>query len=203
MDDPRGHEPDVEALVERAQAGDREALGAIYDRLAGRVYRFALFRVGSRADAEDLMQRTFLKMIESLPRYQRRGIPFEAWFFRLARNGVIDHLRGRRAHQPLEALADIDSAEPGPHEAAELAVEFRRIEDAMQELTPIQQEVIGYRFMAGLSPREIGLVIGKREGSVRALQFRAIQALRRSLDRQSDDKDPESPNAIPEAGLEP
>jgi RNA polymerase sigma-70 factor (ECF subfamily) len=202
MDDPRGHEADVEALVERAQAGDREALGAIYDRLAPRVYRFALFRVGSRADAEDLMQRTFLKMIESLPRYQRRGIPFEAWFFRLARNGVIDHLRTRRAHQPLDALADIDSAEPGLHEAAELAVEFRRIEDAMQELTPIQQEVIGYRFMTGLSPREIGLVIGKREGSVRALQFRALQALRRSLDRPSD-PDPESPNVVPEAGLEP
>jgi RNA polymerase sigma-70 factor (ECF subfamily) len=185
--DPRQDEQDVEALVERAQAGDREALGAIYDRLAGRVYRFALFRVGSRADAEDLMQRTFLKMIESLPRYQRRGIPFEAWFFRLARNGVVDHLRARRAHQPLDAVAGVGSHEPGPEESVELAVEFRRLEDALQELTPIQQEVIGYRFMTGLSAREIGLVIGKREGSVRALQFRALQALRRSLGQPADD----------------
>ncbi len=179
--DPHEHEQDVEALVRRAQEGDRAALGAIYDQLAGRVYRFALFRVGSRADAEDLMQRTFLKMIESLPRYQSRGIPFEAWFFRLARNTVIDHLRGRRPHQRLETVVEVESSRPGPEETAELAGEFRRLEAALQELTPVQQEVIGYRFMAGLSSRDIGLIIGKREGSVRALQFRALATLRRSL----------------------
>lgn len=200
--DPREHEQDVEALVERAQAGDRAALGAIYDRLAGRVYRFALFRVGSRADAEDLMQGTFLKMIESLPRYQPRGIPFEAWFFRLARNNVIDHLRGRRPHQPLETLAAVDSSGPGPEETAELAMEFRRLEAALQQLTPVQQEVIGYRFMAGLSAREIGLIIDKREGSVRALQFRALQALRRSLGREAIAAEMQDPRILPESELE-
>jgi RNA polymerase sigma-70 factor (ECF subfamily) len=179
--DPHEHAQDVEALVKRARAGDQAAIGAIYDRLAGRVYRFALLRVGNRADAEDLMQRIFLKMIESLPRYQSRGIPFEAWFFRLARNSVIDHLRTRRPLQPLETLAGIDGHLPSPEESTELALEFTRLEEALEELTPVQQEVIGYRFMAGLSAREIGLVIGKREGSVRALQFRALQALRRSL----------------------
>jgi RNA polymerase sigma-70 factor (ECF subfamily) len=184
--DPRDREQDVEALVERAQAGDRDALGAIYDRLAGRVYRFALFRVGSPADAEDLMQRTFLKMIEALPRYRQRGLPFEAWFFRLARNSVIDHLRARRTHRPLESIAEVHSPLLSPEASAELAVEFRRLEEALRRLTPIQQEVIGYRFMAGLGAREIGLVIGKREGSVRALQFRALEALRRSLGGDTD-----------------
>jgi len=200
--DPHEHEQDVEALVKRAQAGDQAAIGAIYDRLAGRVYRFALFRVGSRADAEDLMQRTFLKMIESLPRYQSRGIPFEAWFFRLARNSVIDHLRTRRSPQPLQTLATRDSAGPGPEESAELAMEFQRLDTALRELTPLQQDVIGYRFMADLSAREIGLVIGKREATVRALQFRALQALRRSL--ASDPVVPEMPDPriLPESELE-
>lgn len=184
-------------LVQRAQAGDGAALGAIYDRLASRVYRFALYRVGSRTDAEDLMQRTFLKMIESLPRYQPRGIPFEAWFFRIARNAVIDHQRGRRSHEPLEALADVEGTGPGPVESAELAMEFRRLEDALQQLTPVQQEVVGYRYMAGLSARETGLVIGKREGSVRALQFRALQALRRSLGRTAD-TETHDPRIVPE-----
>lgn len=196
------HDLDVNALVERAQAGDRAALGALYDHLAGRVYRFALFRVGSRADAEDLTQRTFLKMIETLPRYQARGIPFEAWLFRLARNGVIDHLRRRRTHQPLEALAEAGSPGPTPEESAELALEFRRIERALQTLTPIQQEVIGYRFMAGLSPREVGLVMGKREGAVRALQFRALQALRSSLDGDAPDQEATGRDAIAEPEFE-
>jgi RNA polymerase sigma-70 factor (ECF subfamily) len=197
--DPRAHEDDVEALVERAQAGDVAALGAIYDRLAPRVYRFALFRVGSRADAEDLMQRTFLKMIEALPRYQPRGLPFEAWFFRLARNSVIDHLRGRRAHQSLDLVAHLDSPDPSPEKAAELAAEFRRLEGALRELTPIQQEVIGYRFMAGLSALEIGRIIGKREGTIRALQFRALEALRRSLGTEALDANPPGARVVPES----
>jgi len=198
--DQRAHE-DVESLVRRAQAGDRDALGVIYDRLAGRVYRFALFRVGSRADAEDLMQRTFLKMIEALPRYRQRGIPFEAWFFRLARNSVIDHLRAARSHQPLASVADAQSSERSPEASAELAVEFRRLEAALGQLTAIQQEVIGYRFMAGLSAREIGQVIGKREGSVRALQFRALESLRRALGASVESESHDAP-MVPESEVE-
>jgi RNA polymerase sigma-70 factor (ECF subfamily) len=94
-------------------------------------------------------------------------------------------------------VADVDSAGPGPAESAELAMEFRRLEDALHELTPVQQEVIGYRFMAGLSARETGLVIGKREGSVRALQFRALQALRRSISPVVD-SEPHDPRIVPE-----
>lgn len=200
--DPDEHEQDVEALVRRAQGGDQAAVGAIYDRLAGRVYRFALFRVGSRADAEDLVQRTFVKMIESLPRYQARGIPFEAWFFRLARNNVIDHLRTRRQLQPLQTVATGEGATPGPEETAELAMEFERLEEALKNLTPVQQEVIGYRFMTGLSARDIGLIIGRREGSVRALQFRALQALRRSLTSDAVVPDIPDPRIVPDPELE-
>ena len=174
-------EGEIDDLVDRARAGDQAALGALYDRLAARLYRFAFFRLGNRADAEDLTQRTFLKMIEALPRYQRRGIPFEAWFFRIARNGLVDVLRARRSHDPLEALRAAPSAEIGPEAAAELASEFAAVQAALSQLTEEQQTVIGYRFMAGLTPREVGIVMGKREGTVRGLQFRAIAALRRAL----------------------
>ncbi|MDP9250002.1 MAG: sigma-70 family RNA polymerase sigma factor, partial [Chloroflexota bacterium] len=175
----------TDELVDRAREGDQAALGALYDRLAERLYRFAFFRLGNRADAEDLTQRTFLKMIEALPRYQRRGIPFEAWFFRIARNGLVDLLRARRSHEPLEALHAARSSEVGPEAAAERASEFASVERAMTQLTDEQRTVIAYRFMAGLSPREVGLVMGKREGTVRGLQFRALVSLRRTL-READ-----------------
>jgi RNA polymerase sigma-70 factor (ECF subfamily) len=174
-------EEQVDDLVDRAREGDQAALGALYDRLAERLYRFAFFRLGNRADAEDLTQRTFLKMIEALPRYQRRGIPFEAWFFRIARNGLVDLLRAQRSHEPLEALHAAASPEVGPEAAAELASEFASVELAMTQLTDEQKTVIAYRFMAGLTPREVGLVMGKREGTVRGLQFRALVSLRRIL----------------------
>jgi RNA polymerase sigma-70 factor (ECF subfamily) len=200
--DPVEHDQDVERLVERAQAGDREAVGGIYDLLADRIYRFALFRVGNPADAEDLMQRTFLKMIESLPRYRQRGVPFEAWFFRLARNAVIDHLRGRRSHQSLDAATEVAHPAPDPAESAELALEFRRLEAGLRELSPLQQEVIGYRFMAGLSAREIGQVLGKREGSIRAIQFRALEYLRRQRGHEGLDAGARDPHPRPESELE-
>src|SRR5213593_191046 len=130
---------EIDDLVDRAREGDQAALGALYDRLAARLYRFAYFRLGNRADAEDLTQRTFLKMIEALPRYQRRGIPFEAWFFRIARNGLVDLLRARRSHEPLEALRAAPSVDIGPEAAAELASEFAAVEGSLASLTEEQQ----------------------------------------------------------------
>ena len=172
---------EIERLVDRVQEGDAAALGALYDLLADRVYRFSLLRVGNHADAEDLTQRTFLKMIEALPRYQRRGIPFEAWLFRLARNAAIDLLRGRRSHERLESASELRSTAPGPEADAEQAAELAAARRAIEQLTDEQRDVISYRFAAGLTPREIGLLMGKREGTVRALQFRALHAMRRFI----------------------
>lgn len=172
---------EIERLVDRVQEGDAAALGALYDLLADRVYRFSLLRVGNHADAEDLTQRTFLKMIEALPRYQRRGIPFEAWLFRLARNAAIDLLRGRRSHERLESASELRSTAPGPEADAEQAAELAAARRAIEQLTDEQRDVISYRFAAGLTPREIGLLMGKREGTVRALQFRALNAMRRFI----------------------
>jgi RNA polymerase sigma-70 factor (ECF subfamily) len=172
---------DIEALVARARRGDHAAFTALYDAFAGRLYRFIRFRVGDDRDAEDLVQRVFLKVIEALPRYEQRGTPFAAWLFRLTRNVVIDHVRTRRPAEPLEALTARPATDRGPEELALSAIELDAIEAALDVLTPEQREVIAYRFFGGLSPAEIGLVMGKREGSVRALQFRALAALRREL----------------------
>lgn len=172
---------EIETLVDRVKGGDPAALGALYDRFATRVYRFSLLRVGNHPDAEDLTQRTFLKMIEALPRYRHRGIPFEAWLFRLARNAAIDHLRVRRVHEPLEAAQALGNPGPGPEAVAEQAAELESVARAIRQLTADQRDVIAYRFAAGLTPREIGVLMGKREGSIRALQHRSLQALRRFL----------------------
>jgi RNA polymerase sigma-70 factor, ECF subfamily len=175
MDEPLA----VDDLVARAKTGDHDAFTALYDEFAGRVHRFLLARVAEPADAEDLLQRVFLKVIESLPGFQDRGLPFGAWLFRIARNTAIDFERTRRHTAPLDEALDHHDQAPGPARAAEHAVERTQILAGLATLTDEQRDVVLYRFFAGLSPAEIGRLMGKREGSIRALQFRALEALRR------------------------
>ena len=177
------HEAALDRIVAKSVAGDSAAITELYDAFADRVYRFLLVHAREPADAEDLLQRTFLKVIEGLPRYEERGLPFGAWIFRIARNTVIDHARTRRDHASLDAVIDHPDDRRGPAELAEVASEQDHIRSALLMLTPDQREVIIYRFFADLTPREIGSLMGRREGSVRALQFRAMEVLRTRLSR--------------------
>jgi RNA polymerase sigma-70 factor, ECF subfamily len=173
---------DIERLVEMARAGDAEAFGLLFDHYYRPVYRFIVLRVGRPADAEDLTQLVFLKALEALPRYETRGVPFAGWLFRLARNAVIDHIRTRRDHADLDTIADRPTTQRGPEDQAVLQAEIRAMGAALAELTDEQSEVVALRFFAGLSVREVAATMGKQEGTVRGLQFRAIAALRRRLD---------------------
>jgi RNA polymerase sigma-70 factor (ECF subfamily) len=169
----------IDELVTRAKAGDEDAFSGLYDEYAPRVHRFLLMRVSEPADAEDLAQRVFLKVIESLPRFEERGLPFGAWIFRIARNTAIDFARSGRPSAPLDEVLGRPDDSLGPAAVAERAAERTQIRAALATLTTEQREVIVYRFFAGLTPPEIGHLMGKREGSIRALQFRALEALRR------------------------
>ena len=180
------HEIALDRIVAKARTGDPAALAALYDLFAERVYRFVLVRVRSSPDAEDLLQRIFLKVIEGLPRYESRGLPFAAWLFRIARNTVIDHERTRHDHSSLDEAVERPDERDGPAALAESAFEREAVRSAIEQLTPEQREVIAYRFFAGLAPREIGLLMDRQEGAIRALQFRAIQTLRQSLGRDID-----------------
>ena len=176
-----GDEVEVDLLVERARTGDAGAFGALYDRFVERIYRFIAFRVRLPSDAEDLTQLVFVKAIEALPRYEPRGVPFTGWLFRLARNAVIDFERTRHDHLDLDTALERPGEGPGPDELAALNLAVEELSVALHTLTREQQDVIAYRFFGGLSARETAILMGKREGTVRGLQFRALDGLRRRL----------------------
>ena len=171
----------LDRLVLEAQGGDPWAFGRIFDAFNEPIYRFIASRVQRPSDAEDLTQLVFVKALEALPRYEQRGIPFGGWLFRLARNTVIDHARTRHEHADLAVVAEQASDGAGPDDIALRRHDLDAVGAALAELTDEQREVIELRFFAGLSAREAAEVIGKQEGTVRGLQFRAIAALRRSL----------------------
>jgi len=171
----------IERLVAAAKDGDPEAFGALFDRYYGPVHRYVAARVGRPSDAEDLAQLVWVKVVEALPRYEQRGVPFGGWLFRLARNVVIDHVRTRRDHVTLDLALETSAADDGPDELAALRQELDSVAHALRRLTPEQREAIELRFFAGLSAREAAEAMGRQEGTVRGLQFRAIAALRREL----------------------
>jgi RNA polymerase sigma-70 factor (ECF subfamily) len=171
----------LDRLVEDARAGDAWAFGLLFDHFHLPVYRYIASRVHRPSDAEDLTQLVFVKALEALPRYESRGIPFGGWLFRLARNTVIDHVRTRHDHADLDAAAGHAGHEAGPDEVTVARQELDDVAAAMGSLTDEQRDAIALRFFAGLSAREAAMVMGKQEGTVRGLQFRAIAALRREL----------------------
>jgi RNA polymerase sigma-70 factor (ECF subfamily) len=171
----------INRLVAAAQDGDPEAFGSLFDHYHAPVYRYVAARVRRPSDAEDLTQLVFVKVLEALPRYQARGVPFGGWLFRLARNVVIDHIRTRREHVTLDLAAERPATEGGPDELAALRQELDSVATALRRLTPEQREAIELRFFAGLSAKEAAMAMDRQEGTVRGLQFRGIAALRREL----------------------
>jgi len=171
----------IRGLVIAARSGDEAAFVSVYRTYAPDVYRFCLARVGRPEDAEDLLQQTFLRVVEALPRYEDRGLPFGAWLFRIARSVTVDQHRRRRD----ELSLDTEGGEPNGVPPAPLALDLGDREmllAALASLTPDQREVVRLRFFADLTARECGLILGRDEAAVRALQWRALAALRRAMD---------------------
>jgi len=141
-------------------------------------------RLGDPVEAEDLTAEVFLRALEKLNSFRWRGISFGAWLFRLAHNIAVDHWRKRR-HSLLSLSSYSNSNRTGRSGDVEERLErealLREIQEAMEHLTPLQQQVITLRFAAGLSIAETARVMGKKEGAVKNLQHKALKALRRVL----------------------
>src|SRR5213076_2561529 len=179
----------IERLVKQSRDGDAQAFGHLFDYYSEPVYRYIASRVRRPSDAEDLTQTVFVKALEALPRYESRGVPFGGWLFRLARNAVIDHVRTRHDHAELDSIIGWSHGDAGPDEIAVVRQELDAVGVALASLTDEQREAITLRFFAGLSAREAAEAMGKQEGTVRGLQFRAIAALRRQLGIEPDGHD--------------
>lgn len=177
----------LDDLARRATAGDAEALGQVFDRLIEPLYRYVASRVDVREDAEDLTQVIFERLVASLPRHEHRDGSFHVWAFRIARNAVVDQQRSRRRERQVAPTAAADApSSVDPESATVHDEELRQLRDALARLTPEQHEAVVLRYISGMSAEDAGSIMDRSPGTVRALTFRGIAALRRHLREEAE-----------------
>lgn len=170
-------------LIRRVQKGDVETFGLIYDQFFDPVYAYVLRQVGSPADAEDIVSGVFLEVFEKIGGFTWRGAGFAAWLFRIARNDVLDYYRRQGKRIKEIALTEIEEApaEALVEDIAERAWDQAELLAAVGLLPDEQRQVILLKLMLNFSNRQVGAVIDKSEGAVKALQHRALLSLRKML----------------------
>ncbi|MER5495214.1 MULTISPECIES: ECF subfamily RNA polymerase sigma factor, BldN family [unclassified Streptomyces] len=170
-------------LVEAAQAGETEAFGRLYDQYSDTVYRYIYYRVGSKATAEDLTSETFLRALRRIGTFTWQGRDFGAWLVTIARNLVADHFKSSRFRLEVTTgeMLDANEVERSPEDSVLEALSNAALLEAVRRLNPQQQECVTLRFLQGLSVAETARVMGKNEGAIKTLQYRAVRTLARLL----------------------
>ena len=169
--------------VSRVTATDRldpASFGLLYETHRLAVFRYLRARTHSEADALDLAALTFERAFAGIGRFRSRDGGVEAWLFRIARNCAIDAHRRRRPTVELTGADDqlgrvVTNTDRHEHERIELL-------DLVGRLPADQGEALLLRYAAGLTAREIGLVIGKREAAVQKHIERGLATLREAFD---------------------
>jgi RNA polymerase sigma-70 factor (ECF subfamily) len=166
-------------LVTRAQQGDGEAFGQLYDRYFDTVFRYVYYRVYDRATAEDFTSETFLRALRRIGGLTYQGRDIGAWFVTIARNIVIDHVKSARNRLEVTTPEILDSSdsEPGPEASVLTALTTEHLMRAVGKLGDDQRDCITLRFIQGLSVSETAQVMGRNDGAIKALQHRAVRKL--------------------------
>ncbi len=129
------------------------------------------------------MADVFLRAMEALKRYEERGLPFIAFLYRIARNAAIDKNRRTRPDMSIHDLTNDPESDHNVETEAARSTERKALVSAMSKLKADYRDVLLLRFVEGYGAAEVGRMTGRSEGAVRTLQHRALDRLRRELDR--------------------
>jgi len=184
-----------QALVRKAQSGDRLAFEDLLRRYDRDVLRLALHLVHRSEEAQDIYQESFLRVYRNLHRF-RFECSFYTWLYRIVTNVALDHLRRRTSHREEQAPVSEDT-DGGTHDFFERQAESnaaanpekkllgeelgRHIEEAMNRLSPRERLVFEMKHFQGLRLRAIGSLLGTSEETAKNSLFRATRKLRESL----------------------
>ncbi len=168
-------------LVKKAKRGDSEAFGKLYDRYISQIYRFVFFKVNNIPEAEDITQQVFLKTWQNIRSYKfKRGARFSSWLYSIARNSVIDYYRTSKKHTDIEDVK-YDSrftTSPKFDEKLDRDKKVKQVEKSLSVLTEDERDVVIMKFVEEFSNKEIEETLGKSQGTIRVIQYRALKKLK-------------------------
>jgi RNA polymerase sigma-70 factor (ECF subfamily) len=170
--------PGFDETLPAAQAAEEWAIGALYEEFQPRLLKYLLYR--SPQAAEDVASEVWIKVARGLPGFAGDEIEFRAWLFTIARHALIDWRRHeqRRPEQPAEPLDLVGIIDPVDTEESALeAFSTAAVLRTIALLPPDQADVVLLRVVAGLDAAHVGRIMGKRPGTIRVLQHRALQRL--------------------------
>lgn len=174
-----------EEVAQGVRDGHPDAVGAVYVVLADRLLGYLAARVRDTATAEDLLEQTFVELLQKGSTIRGGPAAIKVWLFRAAHYNALDHIRktGRRAEDLEPDVSELPHADPGlgPEALAVASDTSRRVRSAMAELSDEQRQVLLLRYEAGLTAPEVAVVLGKSDGAVRSLQHRGERSLARLL----------------------
>jgi RNA polymerase sigma-70 factor, ECF subfamily len=178
------------AAVAQVLAGDREAFRALVERHSRSIFSVAFRVTGNEADAEEIVQETFLKAYKKLDGFHFQS-SFRTWISRIAINCSLDMIDKRKHETAMpmmpteegepEQMIDVASSRPGPERLAASAEVQRAVTAAIDSLTPIERTAFVMRHCEGCSIDEISGALNQTIGAAKNTVFRAVQKMRKSL----------------------
>jgi len=175
-----------QALLERAKRFEAQALEEIFDNFSPGIYRYAFRLLGDAELARECMAETFSRFLSALKRDSGPDNYLQAYLYRIAHNWVTDYYRSKvPTTLQLDAVVIADSTDE-PHQVVADQMASQQLRDALALLTPDQRQVIVLKYLEEWENEAIAMVLNKHVGAIKALQHRAIEALRRILTRYED-----------------
>jgi RNA polymerase sigma-70 factor (ECF subfamily) len=173
-------------LVDLSREHNQDAFGVLYERYVEKIYKYIYYRTGNHHDAEDLTAGVFFRAMSHIETYTDRGVPFQAWLYRIAHNLVANWHRdeGRRKIIPLEDFITSGLQQDAPDTAAEDKEERKQLQAAIERLPEERKQLLLLKFVAQLSNVEIGQILDRTEGAIKSLYHRTLLSLREDIESQ-------------------
>lgn len=165
---------------------DQDAFGEIYERYVTKIYNYIYYRTGNAQDAEDITAKVFFRAMAHIQNYEDKGVPFQAWLYRIAHNLVANFHRdeSRRKIIPLDDYLAQTLKTDAPDRIAEQNEEQATLLNAIRRLPPERQQLLILKFVHDKSNAEIGEIMNRTEGAIKSLYHRTLLALRDEMQRQ-------------------